>query len=145
MVNRNPIRSKILRHPKVIGAILRHTPTLDPLAIVLNSDLFYLNGPDGSMASFVTMKDMGGMNELGTVFTFGSYRGSGLSTALLHDVLNRYSDIYLLCKPDLEGFYERVGFKVCEAGHRNIIRRRDLFNTWLGPLFGYRLIAMHRP
>jgi len=140
-----PHRSTVLRHPRVIGTILRNTPTLDPLAIALNSDLFYVKDDDGHMAAFVTMKNMGGINELGTVYTYRVHRGKGLSTSLLSAVLNRYTDVYLLCKPDLEGFYDRSGFVVCHAGHPNIIRRRDLFNTILAPLFGYRLIAMHRP
>jgi hypothetical protein len=139
-----PIRSKVLRHPRAVATIVRHTPTLDPLAILLNSDLYYLTAPDGSMATFVTIKRMGGITELGTVYTYPAHRGQGLSTTLLHGVLGQYTDVYLLCKPGLEGFYGRIGFALCGACHPTIIRRRDLFNTWLGPLLGHRLVAMRR-
>lgn len=137
-------RSKVLRHPKLILTILHHTPTLDPLAIVLNSDLFYVEGFNGEVAAFVTLKKFGPMNELGTVFTYPAHRGNGLSTALLNVVLPQFNEVYLLCKPDLEGFYGKLGFEICHTGHRNIIPRRNLFNRWLGLLFGYKLLAMKR-
>lgn len=50
------------------------------------------------------------------LFVAPAQRRQGLAQALLHEVLERQPEpIWLFCHPNLEGFYQRQGFMLCEA------------------------------
>ncbi|MCF8257724.1 MAG: GNAT family N-acetyltransferase [Flavobacteriales bacterium] len=135
------IRSKVLKHPKVVRTIIRNAPTLDPLAVLLNSDLYYLED-EGAIISFVTLKKMGPVCELGTVHTDVRFRGKGLASSLIRSVLNANGGVYVLCAERLKGFYEQLGFSICTDGHWAVNARRRLFNVFLRPLTGYTLVSL---
>lgn len=57
-----------------------------------------------------------GSLELGSLVVLPAYQGQGLGTALIHALINRAgSPVYLFCRGELTGYYERMGFRVAIA------------------------------
>ena len=84
-------------------------------------------------------KHRGGSWELASVAVVPEFQGQGVATALIHKLLSTYEErLYLLCRDDLESFYQRFGF--ITATRANLppeIARRQ----WLGNFFT-RIISL---
>ncbi len=133
--------SKTCAHPQVVKIILRNTPTLDPLAILLNSDLYILE--EGStIVAFSTLKKMGTAYELGTVYTHEDHRGRGYASLLIRRILEREDSIHVLCRESLSGFYTRLGFRERKDVHSMVQLRKYLFNLLLRPICGYSVCSL---
>lgn len=133
--------SSVWNHPEAIKIILSNIPTLDPLAVVFNADLFYIKGGSG-IAAFATRKRFGNSRELGTVYTCPEYRKHGYAKALIRAIVNSRHTTYVLCEESLAPFYEKCGFKRCTRCNLVTRVRRKLFNIFLGPICGYSLVSL---
>jgi len=137
--------STVLQHWTVVKTILKHIPTLDPLAIVLNADLYYTE-KDKNVVSFITLKRFGSIRELGTVFTDYLYREKGYASYLIQSMLAKQTDpVYVLCEEKLKPFYEKNGFSEYTRCHWIVRTRRKLFNIFLKPLTGYKIVSLYIP
>lgn len=134
-------KSRVLKHPKVIWTILKNTPTLDPLVILLNSKLYYVEIRN-KIASFLTIKEWKDSTEIGTVYTYPEFRSKGLAGKLIEHVKKKYKKVGLICKENLIPFYKKYGLKKSSSTKNKIERRKELFNKTLAKIFGYKLVAM---
>jgi len=134
---------RVSKHRSVIITILKNIPTLDPMAILLNSRLYYLE-LDGTITAFITLKKMGSALELGTVYTHPQFRKKGYASSLIQECINHHhnSNVYVLCEKKLQVFYENKNFEKCEHCHWIINLRKKLFNTFLKPFLGYELVSL---
>jgi amino-acid N-acetyltransferase len=58
-----------------------------------------------------------GSRELASIVTVPEGRGQGLATTLIRNLLaNETGPVYLTCRPELSGFYERLGFEIWQTG-----------------------------
>jgi N-acetylglutamate synthase-like GNAT family acetyltransferase len=78
-------------------------------------------------------KHRDGSRELASVAVVPEFQGQGVATALIRKLLSTNEDhLYLLCRDDLEGFYQRFGFiAVTRAILPPVIARRQ----WMGNFF----------
>ncbi len=78
-------------------------------------------------------KHRDGSRELASVAVVPGFQGQGVATALIHKLLSGNEDhLYLLCRDDLESFYQRFGFvTVTRAILPPVIARRQ----WMGNFF----------
>jgi N-acetylglutamate synthase-like GNAT family acetyltransferase len=97
-------------------------------------------------------KHRDGSSELASVAVIPEFQGQGVATALIRNLLSSNEDhLYLLCRDDLEGFYQRFGFiTVTRANLPPVIARRQWmgnFFTRIASLFArrpMRILAMSR-
>ena len=135
------IESRVLKHPQIIITILKNFPTLDPLVILLNSRVYYIENYKEIIA-FLTVKKWKNITELGTVYTAPTFRKKGFAKKLIRYVSKKYSSMYLLCKKEIVPFYKKCGFSVTRSNKNTIEKRRELFNKCLSPIFRYPLVSM---
>ncbi len=133
--------SRVLKYPKVIWTILKNAPTLDPLVILLNSKLYYLENK-GNIESFLTIKEWKDSTEIGTVYTYPEFRNKGLARKLIKSVIKKYKNVGLICKENLIPFYKKQGLKKSSSTNNKIEKRKELFNKTLGKIFKYKLVVM---
>ncbi|MGV8142074.1 MAG: GNAT family N-acetyltransferase [Candidatus Pacearchaeota archaeon] len=133
--------SRVLLHPKVVWTILKNTPTLDPLVIILNSKLYYIEKNE-KIASFLTIKEWKDSTEIGTVYTNPEFRNKGLAKKLISNIVKKYKKVGLICKNELIPFYEKQGLKKSNLVTNKIEKRKDLFNKTLSKILRYKLYVM---
>ena len=134
-------KSKIWDDRNVIKTIFKNIPTLDPLSVLFNSDLYSIS-ENNRKVSFATLKKMGSAYELGTVFTDRDFRGKGYASLLVQDIIKQNPKIFVLCEPSLKSFYKRQGFNECIKCHSIVDVRRRLFNFFLTPFVGYKISSL---
>jgi N-acetylglutamate synthase-like GNAT family acetyltransferase len=78
-------------------------------------------------------KHRDGSRELASIAVVPEFQGQGVATALIHKLLSPYDDqLYLLCRDDLESFYQGFGFiTVTRANLPPELARRQ----WMGNFF----------
>lgn len=127
----NIYKSHVWNQPKIIPTILRNIPVLDPLVMLYNSKLFYIKENE-EIISFVTIKENFGFIELGTVFTYPKFRKNDHMRKLLHQVLDKYPNIVVLCRRKSCTFYSKFGFKEKSDCGWWVSLRKGISNTFLG-------------
>jgi len=136
--------SRVLWHLLIIGVIIKNTPTLDPLSILLNSKVLIMK-EGAEIRAFLTLKKIGKTLELGTVYTMPAWRSKGFSKQLIEYAIQTHQHHVhkgLLCKPKLVLFYQKLGFEVSNSCGFIIDIRRQLFNLFLSPLTRYKIVSM---
>ncbi|RIK41164.1 MAG: hypothetical protein DCC55_12820 [Chloroflexi bacterium] len=91
-----------------------------------------------------------GAPELASLVVAADRRGAGVGSAIVRALLARHTgDLYLFCLAELEGYYERLGFRRVERPGLPIsLARIHRLGNWVGrlpPLVGrprLRVIAM---
>ncbi len=133
--------SCIWKQPSIAREILRNFPTLDPLAILFNSKVYFVK-EENSIISFVTVKKFFKTYELGTAYTYPKFRKKGYISDMVSHVLEKYDQLSLLCKPNLVSFCKELGFYECSQCDMIINIRRTLYNLFLAPLTGSTITSM---
>ncbi len=135
--------SRLWIHPSIIWTIIKNTPTLDPLVILLNSKLYYIeNKENHKIVSFATVKKWSDCIEIGTVYTNPQHRGKRLAGKIISKIKKDYGTIWLLCKKELIKYYKKQSFKVINKAENSIGKRQRLFNDTLGKILKYQLVVM---
>jgi GNAT superfamily N-acetyltransferase len=134
-------KTTLWSEPSIIPTIIKHTPTLDPLVVIMNSDV-YIAKENNTTIGFVSIKKFKHTIELGTVFVHPEFRGRGYAETLIKESTNTIDSCFLLCHPDLIPFYEKCNFRTTEKSPTIIRLRQKLFNFFLAPIFGYRICVM---
>jgi len=108
--------SRLWLHPNIIWTIIKKTPTLDPLVILLNTEVYYIENKK-EIASFATIKKWKDSTEIGTIYTYPKYRNKGLAGLIIKSIKKEYSPIWLLCKKELVSYYKKQGFKTIKKAN----------------------------
>lgn len=78
-------------------------------------------------------KHRDGSRELASVAVVPKFQGQGVATALIHKLLSVSEDhLYLLCRDELESFYQRFGFITVT---RNNLPPEIARRQWMGNFF----------
>ncbi len=133
--------SRIWKQPSIAREILRNFPTLDPLAILFNSKVYFVKEGD-SIASFVSVKKFLVTYELGTAYTYEKFRGKGYASDMVSHVLEKYDQLFLLCKPNLVSFCKELGFYECSRCDMIINIRRTRYSLFLAPFTRNTIVSM---
>ncbi len=87
-----------------------------------------------------------GTRELASIAVIPARQGQGLGSAIINELLRReWGIVHLTCRSQLQGYYERFGFKRLEPRDYPpyFARRLPMINAFLRP-FGIRIIVMRR-
>lgn len=135
------ITSTIIHQPKIIWTILKNVPTLDPLVIIKNSKVFV--GYEGKdIVGFLSIKQFADTTELGTLYVYPEFRRRGYAEQIFLEARKEYSEIYLLCTPKMSEIYNRYGFSVVDYPTGVMKLRKKLFDMFIAPIVGYRIVVM---
>ena len=137
----NIIKSTVLHYPKIMWTIIKNTPTLDPLVIFKNSKI-YVGYDKENIVGFLTIKQFGDTTELGTLYVYPEFRRHGYAEQLSDQAKNDYSELYLLCTPGMSEIYSRYGFSVVDHPAGVMKLRKKLFDIFIAPMVGYRIVVM---
>lgn len=103
---------------------------------------------DGTLVGVGQAKSHGdGSRELASIAVLPARQGKHVGTAVINALLAREAGtvLHLSCRRELEGYYERFGFrKVERAAYTPYFRRTTGFVSRITPLFGINLIVMRR-
>ena len=109
---------------------------------------FMVAEEDGEMVGMGQVKSHGdGSRELASIAVVPSRQGEGIGIAIIEALLARESGfvLHLSCRRELEGYYERFGFKRLEpAMYPPYFRRTTLLVSRITPIFGIHLLVMRR-
>ncbi len=133
--------SRVLLNPSIAWTIIKNTPSLDPLVILLNSKIYCLKNR-GKIVSFLTIKKWKDSVEIGTVYTYPEFRNKGLAKKLIKYAIKKHKKVGLICKKNLVQYYKKAGFKISNSTKNRIEKRKELFNRTLSKIFGYKLAVM---
>ena len=136
-------KTRVWNEKKVVWTILKETPTLDPLVLIKNSDLYTIK-KEGEIVSFLTIKNVGKHIALGTVYTFPDYRKKGFMKSLIKKVLRNRNEIYLICYSEKNSFYRKFGFVLQDKSPWSFRIKKFLGNIFIAPYSGKKLIVMKR-
>lgn len=137
----NIIKSTVLRYPKIMWTIIKNTPTLDPLVILKNAKI-YIGYDQGNMIGFLSIKQFGSITELGTLYVFPEFRRRGYAEQLSDQAKRDYPELYLLCTPGMSEIYGKYGFIVVDHPVGIMKLRKKLFDMFIAPIVGYRIVVM---
>ena len=87
-----------------------------------------------------------GTRELASIAVVPVRQGQGIGSAIINELVGRESGtLYLTCRHQLQGYYERFGFRRLEPGaYPHYFKRMlPILNT-VGRLFRIRIIVMRR-
>jgi len=87
-----------------------------------------------------------GTRELASIAVSPTRQGQGVGSAIIQELLRReHGTVHLTCRSQLQGYYERFGFKRLEKRDYPpyFARRMPMINAFLRP-FGIRIIVMSR-
>lgn len=86
-----------------------------------------------------------GSRELASIVTVPEKRGAGLATTVIRELVAREAGpVYLTCRPELVGFYARLGFVESQTGLPPHFQRVVWVNQLARRLLGRPLIAVMR-
>ncbi len=134
-------QSRVLSKPSVIWTIIKNTPTLDPLVILLNSKVFYIE-KNKEIVSFAAIKKWKDCIEIGTIYTTPKYRGKSYAREIIEKIRKEYRIIWLICKKEMIKYYKKQGFKIINHAQNKVGKRQRLFNKTLGKILRYKLVVM---
>jgi len=102
----------------------------------------------GEMVGMGQVKSHGdGSRELASIAVVPARQGEGVGNAIIQALLAREPGVvlHLSCRRELEGYYERFGFKRLEpASYPPYFRLTTLLFSRISPLFGIHLLVMRR-
>jgi N-acetylglutamate synthase-like GNAT family acetyltransferase len=109
---------------------------------------FVVAEEDGAIVGIGQVKAHGdGSRELASIAVVPGRQGQGIGSAIIKALLSREDDgvLYLTCRSQLQGYYERFGFRLVEPGEYPGYYRRllPLVNLIAGR-FGMRILVMRR-
>jgi N-acetylglutamate synthase-like GNAT family acetyltransferase len=109
---------------------------------------FVVAEEDREMVGMGQVKSHGdGSRELASIAVLPQRQGKGVGTAVIKALLAREAGVvlHLSCRRELEGYYERFGFRRVEpTGYPPYFRRTTGLVNRITPLFGIHLIVMRR-
>ena len=109
---------------------------------------FVVAEEDGAVVGVGQVKSHGdGSRELASIAVVPRRQGEGIGTEVIKTLLAREAGVvlHLSCRRELEGYYERFGFRrVGQPGYPPYFRRTTLLFSRISPLFGIYLIVMRR-
>ncbi len=89
-----------------------------------------------------------GTRELASIAVIPDHQRRGIGSAIVNALIAREHRevLHLTCRSQLQGYYERFGFRRLEPGEYPVhfARRLPLLNAFLRP-FRIRIIVMRRP
>lgn len=135
------LKTTVWSEPSIIPTIIKHTPTLDPLVVIMNSNVFIAK-KHAAIIGFASIKKFNNTTELGTVFVYPKFRKKGYAEKLIMEAMRKLDTCYLLCHPNLQSFYNKFNFQTTTNAPSIILRRAKLFNLFLAPIFGYKICVM---
>jgi GNAT superfamily N-acetyltransferase len=84
-----------------------------------------------------------GSRELASIVTTPDARGQGLATTLIRELLAGVpGPVYLTCRPELIGFYERLGFTTADTELPTYFRRIAWLNGIAKRVLGRPMVAI---
>ena len=109
---------------------------------------FVVADEDGEMVGMGQVKSHGdGSRELASIAVLPKRQGQHIGTAVIKGLLAREAGVvlHLSCRRELEGYYERFGFKRLEpAAYPPYFRRTTLLINRITRFFGLHLLVMRR-
>jgi len=109
---------------------------------------FVVAEEDGVVVGMGQVKSHGdGSRELASIAVVPARQGEGIGTAIIKTLLAREPGVvlHLSCRRELEGYYERFGFKRLEpALYPPYFQRTTLLVSRITPIFGIHLLVMRR-
>jgi N-acetylglutamate synthase-like GNAT family acetyltransferase len=109
---------------------------------------FVVAEEDGSVIGVGQVKSHDdGSRELASIAVIAARRGDGIGTAIINTLLAREVAVvlHLSCRRELEGYYERFGFRrLGPASYPPYFRRTTLVINLITQFFGIHLIVMRR-
>jgi N-acetylglutamate synthase-like GNAT family acetyltransferase len=109
---------------------------------------FVVAEEDGEMVGMGQVKSHGdGSRELASIAVVPKRQGQHIGTAVIKALLAREAGVvlHLSCRRELEGYYDRFGFRRVEpAEYPPYFRRTTGLVNRITPLFGIHLIVMRR-
>jgi N-acetylglutamate synthase-like GNAT family acetyltransferase len=109
---------------------------------------FMVAEEDGEMVGMGQVKSHGdGSRELASIAILPTRQGQHIGTAVIKALLAREAGVvlHLSCRRELEGYYERFGFRRLErAAYPPFLRRMHSLVDPIAGLFGIHLIVMRR-
>jgi N-acetylglutamate synthase-like GNAT family acetyltransferase len=109
---------------------------------------FVVAEDDREMVGMGQVKSHGdGSRELASIAVVPKLQSEGIGTAVIEALLAREAGVvlHLSCRRELEGYYERFGFRRVEpAAYPPYFRRTTGLVNRITPLFGIHLIVMRR-
>lgn len=119
---------------------------LNPMS--LNWPHFVVAEDDGAIVGVGQVKPHGdGSRELASIAVIPARQGWGIGRALIETLLTRERGVvlYLTCRRELEGYYERFGFRRVERSeHPPYFRRLIPLVNLVGRVFGMEILVMRR-
>lgn len=109
---------------------------------------FVVAEEDGEMVGIGQVKSHGdGSRELASIAVVPKRQGEGVGTTVIRALLAREGGVvlHLSCRRELEGYYERFGFRRVEpAAYPPYFRRTTRMANLITRFFGIHLIVMRR-
>jgi len=109
---------------------------------------FLVAEEDGEMVGMGQVKSHGdGSRELASIAVVPKKQGEGVGTTVIKALLAREAGVvlHLSCRRELEGYYERFGFRRVEpAAYPQYFRRTTWMANLITRFFGVHLIVMRR-
>jgi N-acetylglutamate synthase-like GNAT family acetyltransferase len=109
---------------------------------------FVVAEEDGSVIGVGQIKSHDdGSRELASIAVIAARRGDGIGTAIINTLLAREVGLvlHLSCRRELEGYYERFGFRrLGPASYPPYFRRTTSLVNLITQFFGIHLIVMRR-
>ena len=92
-----------------------------------------LHKKDGDVISYCVLSDRDVFQQVKDVFTFPQFRGKGYAKALLsHIVKHARQPLYLICRSELQSFYQSVGFSQSTDIPEYMAKRVQKVNVLIG-------------
>ena len=101
--------SKLWYNPRLVLKIIKNFRKLNPFIIFSNPKIYVVR-QGRKTPSFVLIKSWKNFNEIKSLYTEPQWRGNGLATKLLGEVINDHERLYLRCSLKLEKFYTDLKF-----------------------------------
>ena len=74
-------------------------------------------------------------DEIASIVIEKKARGLGIGQLLIKSLINRYttrqSELFLMCSPNLENFYKRLGFEKCDYIPKSLIYKHEKYSDGL--------------
>jgi N-acetylglutamate synthase-like GNAT family acetyltransferase len=119
---------------------------LNPMS--LNWPNFIMAEDDGAVVGIGQVKAHGdGTRELASIVVAPARQGQGVGSAVIRKLIagNPNTVLYLTCRSNLQGYYERFGFRRLErADYPSYFRRLIPFVNLVGRLTGLQILLMRR-
>jgi N-acetylglutamate synthase-like GNAT family acetyltransferase len=140
------IRSATAADQPTIRRLIRQA-NLNPTSL-LWSNFLIAEEADGSIAGIGQVKPhRDGSRELASIAVVPGRQGTGIGSAVIRELITRERGgvLHLTCKPEMQGYYQRFGFRLLSRAEypRYFKRLMPLVNL-VARIFGTRIVVMRR-